>query len=258
MTALFCLPAPLTAIAGNESTPLRPISNLNRNESGMVWRSVGLTNVYIVVQVAQPWDTIALIGSNLRSSDTIRIRSGSTADNTVLSPSYDSGQIAAWSGVKADNATAKTVVDAGQVRAGQFIRIDFQVAGHPDGFAQAQRLIIGQALRHEGINVDAEFTIVDQSPSYSGPNWIAYDEYPPLSQWKVKIDWISQADFITIWQPFLQGIGVTKPFLFVPVMGDTARYQVEAVFGSMTASVAPKHPSFNLWNIEFTQRALAP
>jgi hypothetical protein len=221
----------------------------------MVWRSAGLADPHFIVRLDRDFDTVALVGSNLRSTDTIRLRVGDTADGTVTAPTLDM-TVQAWVGVKADEATAKSLVYHGDIRSGRYLRIDISAGDHPDQFVEVSRLVVGKRLTHPAVDMDAEMTLLDQSPSYTGPNWTAFDEYPVLAQWKVKTSWIKDADWRVHWVPFLLRVGITRPFLFIPVMSEPERWPLDMTFGNLLASATGQHRNANLWALELTQRAL--
>lgn len=257
MSALFCLPLDFSIVSANENST-RPADFLRRDAAGLVWRSGNLSNVSLVVQVAGDFDTIAMIGSNLRSNDTIRVRIGATEAGSSTAPVYDSGHLPAWSGVKSEGAGAKSLLYNAELHTARFVRIDITASGHPDLWVQAQRLVIGKRIEHAAIDQDSELGWIDLSPSYQGPGYLAFSEYPTLAQWKIKLSWVSDWNFLNVWAPFLQKTGITQPFLFIPVVENAARFQTEMVFGNMVSSVQPRHPGFDLWALEMTIRALAP
>ncbi|MGA1850461.1 hypothetical protein VH570_06445 [Sphingobium sp. HT1-2] len=256
MTAILVAPLPFTVISGDAAAN-RPVSNLGKNPPGLVWRVDGET-ASIVVQVDTMFDTVALIGSNLRSFDTVRVRVGATAAATVSAPSFDSSAVPAWSGTKVDGAGAKTIIRAPNTMVSRFVRIDIGAPGHLDGFIEAQRLVIGKAIQHDAIDRDAETTWVDSSPSYTGPNWSAFDEYVPLQQTKAALSWVSSDAFHAEWAPFLSKVGITTPVLLVPSLEEVGRHQTTALFGHVQQSIAVRHPAWNTHNLELTVRALAP
>jgi hypothetical protein len=256
MTSILVAPLPFTVISGDAAAN-RPVSNLAKNPPGLVWRVDGEMASF-VVQVDAPFDTVALIGSNLRSFDTVRIRVAATAAATVSAPLWDSSAVAAWSGTKIDGAGAKTIIRAPSTMVSRFVRVDLAAPGHLDGFIEAQRLVIGKAVAHDAIDRDAETTWVDSSPSYTGPNWSAFDPYPTVQQTKAALSWVSSDAFHAEWAPFLSKVGITTPVLLVPSLEEVGRHQTTALFGHVQQSIAVRHPAWNTHNLELTVRALAP
>ncbi|MGK2911223.1 MAG: hypothetical protein ACSLE1_15690 [Sphingobium sp.] len=211
----------------------------------------------IVATNSQAWDTVALIGSNLRATDTIRIRSANSAAATSATPLYDSGTNAAWTAPKPSLATAKSILKLPAARTDAFIRIDITATGHPAGYVQAQRLLFGKAITTDGVDASYEIGFEDQSVPYSGPGWQAFDEYPVLMTAKAKMSWLSDLAFRADWADFLQVVGQKKAFLFVPFVEAPDRIQTEAMFATITSKVSVPRPNSDNWIVELAMRSLA-
>ncbi|WP_242152591.1 hypothetical protein [Sphingomonas sp. BAUL-RG-20F-R05-02] len=181
---------------------------------GMVWRSANLTTVYLTVLVPAGWDTVALVENNMRSSDTWRIRAASTEAATTSGPTYDSGTLSAWSGAAPANR-AMSLVALPTARTETYVRIDITSTGNPDGFVQAQRLVIGKRLENVGADLGVERSYEDTSNVEDGPGYMQIDRFNVRTQWKFTISDIKEADWEGNWAPFLKRVGVSRSFLFV-------------------------------------------
>ena len=82
MSALIVRPLPFTEVIGGNANPLTPVSYMLTDHPAIVWRSANLTSVFFIVDMGSApvaYDTVALIGSNLRATDTVRVQTGTTA-----------------------------------------------------------------------------------------------------------------------------------------------------------------------------------
>lgn len=212
MATLFCAPFAFTVNASNSSATA-PATNMGMDAPGMVWRSANLTTVYVTVQVAGGWDTIALAGSNLRAGDTIRIRAAATAAATTSAPTLDT-TISAWMGV-APAAGALSLYTAAAARSEVFVRIDITATGHPSGYVEAQRLCIGKGFENPGLDIGAERTMEDMSSVEEGLGYTAINRYGVRVGWKLSISGIKEAEYEGVWHPFARAMGNSRAFLFV-------------------------------------------
>ena len=213
MATLFCAPLALSINGANAATTA-PASNLSMfNYPGMVWRSANLATVYVTAQIAGTWDTLALVGTNLRASDTVRIRAASTAAATTSAPAYDT-TIAAWTGV-APVGSALTLLTLPTARNETFDRIDITSTGNPAGYVEVQSLVIGQRFENPGLDIGAERTMEDMSGIEEGIGYTAINASGVRVGWKLTISGIKEADYEAVWHPFARKMGNSKPFLFV-------------------------------------------
>jgi hypothetical protein len=258
MSALFLKPIPFVISAGSSpnQAATAPASNTALDLPGLVWRSANLTTVNVIIDLGPTasYDYVAIIGSNLRATDTVLIQS---ANGTTGVGGYSSGSVPAYTGNKPDGFTTKTIKALGSTQTGRYMRLDFTVTGHPDGYVQVQRIVVGKAVVLDGIDADCEQTFEDQSVAYSGPNYTAFDEYPVLPGWKIKSSWIGDAAWRTTVRPFLISVGQNKPFLFVPRADQPTYWQEEAIFGRITSQAKGSHPNHDLWALDMAVTAIA-
>lgn len=241
MSAVLVAPLRFNSIAANERG-VAPAANLRVDEPGMVWRSADLTSVYLKMQLdGSAWDTIALVGCNLRSTDTIRIRAGasSTVVDGTTSLTVDQ-TFNAWSGTSPTAGALSFKLLAAAVTS-PFVRIDITSSANPSGYVQASRLVIGKRVITDGVSIGAEQTFEDMSNIEEGLGFTTVDEYGVRIGWKVTLEGISDAEYNNIWFPFLRKVGRNKGFVFIP--DDNSPYtQTQSVFGRITSNAKGSSP----------------
>ena len=237
MAAVLVAPLPFTALAANEQVTA-PFANTRSDEPGFVWRTANLTTTYGKVQLSgAEWDTFALVGSNLRATDTIRIRAGATSASVDGTAGLTVDQtFNAWSGVAPTGGALSFKLLTASVTS-PFVRIDITSAGNPANYVQAGRLVLGKRVETDGVNVGAEQTFEDSSVVESGPGYTSVDRYNTRIGWKVTLEGITDAKYYTNWFPFLRSVGITQAFVFIPDT-DSPYIQNQAVFCRVTGSAA--------------------
>lgn len=218
MTAIFCKPQSVTYEAASTLTVAEP-KNLSNDEPGMVWRSSGLSGVYVIFKTEnKPIDTIALIGNNLRATDTVRIRMGATVAELNGVAVYDH-TFDAWSGIAPlDDAISLFLLDAPVTH--QYIRLDFTSPGNPDGYVECCRLLLGTRIENVGIDIGREEEMEDTSAITDEYGSLTIDNYRVRQKMKINLSGVKDADYYESWQPFLKSVGTSKFFLFVEELGD--------------------------------------
>lgn len=258
MGALFVRPLSFAVSSANQSS-IAPASNANIDEPGLVYRSGNLTSVSVILDMgaSASYDTVAIVGSNLRSSDTVQVQTGTTNTGTG---SYNSSAQAAFTGSLPLGSTAKTIIKLGATRTERYIRLDFVSTGNPAGYVEAQRIVIGKALAltgGAGVNLGYEVTMNDQSIAYTGAGWRSFDRYQVLPALKLSVGTMGDVDWRNDWFGFLQSVGMNTAILCVPQDADPAGWQVDAVFGTITDKVSASVVSYGMRQVELTITALA-
>lgn len=208
---LYCAPNAVMA----QTTPGRetaPFSNLLRDEPARVWRSED-TTAQLTFQVSDEWDTFALVGNNLRATDTIRLRAGATLASLDATPPLDLTFVA-WTGM-APLAKAISFHLLSAPVAYSFVRIDINSPGNPDGFIEASRLVLGSRVATAGINIGAERRFLDGSVIEDGPGYTTIQEHRRRLLWKVGIGPIKATEYYGTWDRFLHRVGKSRGFLFI-------------------------------------------
>jgi hypothetical protein len=216
MASVFAAPQSFTVNASSEQTTA-PASNAGTPHPGLVWRSNGLTSVYVTVQ-------------NLRATDTVRVRGASSA--AMTSPVFDV-TAPAWSGV-APARGAMTVIQLANTYAPAFVRIDITSTGNPAGYVEVQRLVISKKVSCDGVDIGCEQAFEDQSAVEDTMGYTTVDEVRVRDAWKATVSNIKEADWYNTWYPFVRSMGKTRDFLFVPDT-DPTFMQNQVIMGRMTS-----------------------
>lgn len=145
-----------TAITPNNESTAGPVSNLQTMQPTDVWESTGGTpSLVINLGAVSDFNLVALLATNLGSSDTIRVRSadsesaltaGPTWDSTALAQSYigDEGHAFIWSSggqanqwVRIDIATASDPMYCGRLYIADAYQpsLNYLVSDNEDGYA---------------------------------------------------------------------------------------------------------------------------
>lgn len=252
MSVILCAPLAINIVAANQQATA-PGTNLRVDEPAMVYRSTG-TTASITAQVldSQPWDTICLVGSNLRATDTIKITAASSQADVNSGTNLTVNQtVAAWTGTAPTNGALSFVTLAAPVTS-PFVRIDITSNGNPAGYVQASRLVVGKRVNHDGVAMGAEQTYEDSSVVEEGPGFTSVERYNVRVGWKVTLDGIKDAAYYGNWFPFLRSVGKSRAFVFIP--DDASAYvQNQAVFCRVSSSPAKANfPGQDAGIVEFT------
>lgn len=251
MAALFALPHRFTPAATTPTPLAGSVAYLANDVAGQVWR--GAVSSYFVIDLGSrpvTYDTIALVATNLRPTDSVRVQTGTTDSGTgsldLITPAYD-GDYAAG---------AMVVVRLPANRSERFVRIDITAPGHPDAYVQVTRLVVAKAITTLGISPSSKQTFDDDSVRGRGPGYTTVDEYPTYVTWQVSCAMITDDDWLTKWNPFLRRAGNKRGILFIPETEMQSRWQSMAIFGLIEGSASGSGESFNSWRFEATIRSL--
>lgn len=255
MTALFCRPLPFSIVSANQAT-LHPATNAGLNEPAYVWRSTSL-NVGLVIDLGAgaSYDTVALIGTNLRATDTIQISTGTTNTGTG---SFFSGVVNAFTGTKPTAYTTKTVVKFPNVRTERYMRIDITATGHPDTYTSVQRLVVGKSVSTLGFDYGAEQSFIDPSAIQNVAGTDIIDQVATRPRWKISMSYVAASTWRQEWTNFLASVGKVVPILFVPNLEAPEDFQSEVIFGRIRNEATAKVTGNTLRQVELTIDALAP
>lgn len=149
-----------TLVASTEVSTL-PVSYLEDVQPEKKWRATGCAaeNITIDLGVATICTALSLIGHNLTSAATLRVRGAATAAGVTAAPSVDTGApgVSAWpaSGKHTDTNWPQelSLVRWSNAVAYRYWRLDIVDAANPAGYVQAGRLHIGKAFQ-PSFNVD--------------------------------------------------------------------------------------------------------
>ncbi len=253
----ICRPIPLTVVDGGNALSVGPASNLLREEPTMVFRSNGAGNVSLTFQSdGSPIDTIALLFTNLRATDTVQVRAANSAAETFSAPTYDSTALPAYTGVCAAPHRPKTIIYLAAPVSAPFWRIDISAPNHPAGYIEAVRFVIGKRLdlggRKAGIDWNCKFNWTDPS-TLTTTNGVTYgQQFAMLPGWSITSSLIADDDWTLNYNPALGMIGNYVPVLMVPNPGGIYT-QHEAVYGRITNGPLSAESAFrNGWTVDMT------
>lgn len=253
--AFLLTASPMSFETTNFELAAAPGANLTNDNMDMEWRSVGLDDIYVVMRCSSVVDTIALLHTNQRASDTIRVRAGASVADTLASPIYDSGIIPAFEGTKSEPYTTKTIIDLGQSVQAPFWRFEFFSPGHPDGQVKAARIVMGKRFEiPTGINYGWEKLLYDDSIITTGPNYEDVQEYPSRPGVKATLGQLDEDSFNRL-DAFMMSTGFKRPVLFAPEPDNPDTAQHWTVYGRMKDSKW-QNPYHNWWEVDLTVSGL--
>lgn len=201
------------------------VSNMLHDEMALVWRSTGVT-AYIMAVQEGPWNVVSLVGTNLRATDTVRIRAANSTSAVTTAPLLDQ-TIPAYSGVA--KATGGMVLFRLPTTVSlSHIRIDITSTGNPSGFVQVSNLIVGMAAEWDGVDQGAEVSYDNQGASY-------LRKFQTKPTWKITLSGITQAQWYNQWEDFFTQAGQRSGMLYVP-MYNHQFMQKQSAFVSMVGS----------------------
>lgn len=251
MAALFALPLRFTPAASTPAPLAGSVSYLANDVAGQVWR--GGTSSYFVIDLgaaAVAYDTVALVATNLRPTDTVRIQTGDGETN--MNGLDQTGP--AYAGNYAPGAIS--IFRLPSTRSERYVRVQITAPGHPDVFVQIGRVVVGKAITTLGIAPSSKQVFDDDSVRGRGPGYTTVDEYPTYVTWQISCAMITDDDWLTKWNPFLRRAGNKRGILFIPETELPARWQGMAIYGLIEGSASGSGESFNSWRFEATIRSL--
>jgi hypothetical protein len=250
MGAYVLAPAPIKIERADQSTT-GPASNLTKDHPAKVWRSSSATSASIDISGdSRVIDTIALVGSNLAFSDVMFVRFADTlAGLDAAAPISVPG----YTGNKSDRISTKTIISF-PAQSFRFIRVTV-LSSSPKVF-EAQRLVVGRAVRCSGLDYDAKFSVEDNSPAVAGVNYQEFRAYKRLPSWRATITVESDDAYYDEWMPFFTEVGTSLPLLFVP--DDESPRQNSIIFGRITAKAEGTSEGVDYWSIILAVTAVSP
>lgn len=250
--ALFVRPMDFAIASAATSTAGVPI-DMGNDEPGMVWRT-GLTG-WVVLDLGagvKPYDTVALVGTNLRATDTVRVRTGTATSGTGA---HDV-TTAAYTGTLPEGRSTTTIIRLASMRTERYLRLDFVATAHPAGFIEVMRACVGRAILCFNPDFGFEMIADDQSPVAQGPGYRTVDRYAPTPGAKFSLGWVTDDSWFADWWPMLLWAGTARALLFVPDETQPTRWPAQSVFGCLTTPARGKADSYNAWRCEAAIMAL--
>lgn len=244
-------PLPFSVVSAS-ATSAGSTAYTNNDVPGLVWRS-GTTTTIVLDLGGQAYDTIALIGTNLRTTDMVAIQTGTGTGGTG---SYASGNIAAYTGFKPPLSLTKTICRI-PPRSERYVSITISATNHPDGYVELQRIVVGKAISFSGVETGARFGFNDQSVITQGPGYRSVDEYPSFATCKISTGWITDLSWRTEWYPALQYVGNRKSVLFVLEETQPDRWQTDSIFGPIVTKAEGEALHFDAYRLEMVIEAVS-
>ncbi len=224
-----------------------PVENLTNDNMDMEWGSLGLNDVYFVLRNVGAVDTVAVLFSNLRPGDTLRVRAANSVSATLSAPLWDSGAIPAVVGTLAAPYTAKTLIDVPKGTQATYWRFDFSSPSNPDGQVKASRVVMGERLViGSGIDYEWKKGVIDDSIINTAPNYEDVQEFPSRPMVEAELSMMSEDDFNAL-DGFMMRVGVKRPVLFAPEPDNLDSVQAWTVYGRMKNQYKGMNAYHKLW-----------
>lgn len=237
---------PLRVVEASLELASSPAANLTNDNMDMAWRSFNLNAPYVVLECSGAVDTIGILHTNQRATDTVRIRAANSPAEALSTPVWDSGELPAYAGALREPYTAKTLVDVPSVSA-TYWRFDFTCPGHPADQVEVSRIVLGERLVI-GSGIDYEWTkgLVDDSTILTGPNYEDVIEYTSRPKVKATMGGMEEAMFNEL-DAFMMRVGTKTPVLFAPEPSNPDSYQQWTVYGRVKVLFDGMNLYHNLW-----------
>lgn len=193
-------------LAASSAVSTLPVANLQTIQPQKKWRSGGTTeSITIQAASALVWNAACLVGHNLTSAATIRVRGGTTAGNVTAAPTVDTGAVSAWPATGkptvANWPNYLSLVTWATPIALQYWRLDIADAGNAAGYLEAGRLVIGKswqpAFNFDGTGSPIAFDTMDtQTKTAFGYLYTSRGPQSPARMFNLQISGTDQRDVL--------------------------------------------------------------
>lgn len=249
MSAVFVRPLPFTAASTSPTPAGGSVLHLANDNYGTGWR-FGFSGAYLIVDLGPDpvaYNYVALFGANFTAADTVQIRTG-TDTNAVNG--YSGAALPAYLGTKDASTTTKAIVKLASTRTERYVRIDIVASGHTDSYLQFSRLVIGQAILADAIELGAEQTFETQSVIETGAGWRNTDDYASLDAWKFSTSWIDETAWRSTWSPMLRYASRGRGIMFIADDSRPTTWQNDTIFGFLVSTATGKWDAYNCLRFE--------
>ena len=228
------------------------LANLLSNRVGQVARfgtgAIGAYNIDVDLGVARSVGIGAILWSNLRTGDTIRVTGGASVGATTV----DSGTVAApYSTSTSTSFATKSVGLIGGGNASyRYWRFTMNVNGSalPEGYLQISRLLLA-----EKIDFAVDYSQIDLLDDDRGQ--VDRSDYGEDIEdvrrvtfgWRVRWRYGSQAEMLSIHQRMTM-LGNTKPILFCPIP-TASNAQDLLAFGKLKSAAKSGSQVYDIWEL---------
>jgi hypothetical protein len=248
MAAVFTRPLAFTVLSADQGT-IAMAANANDDRVGMVWRTTGLAGFVVLdMGAGAAYDTIAIVGSTLAASDTVRVRTGTATTGIGVTDASKS----AYTGIKPDGFSSKTIFTLG-TRTERYVRIDFASAA----IVEVQRIVVGPSIATIGLDQGPEHSIIDSSNIATILGADTVEAGLRKAKWKCSMSMVSETDWRNAWMGFFARVGKSVPILFCPFSDKPENFQADVVYGRLRTDATATIPG-GIWRVvELTVEGLA-
>ena len=239
-TSFFLKPLPIAAVTASSTGTGFSAPHLGLEETGLTWRSAsGVASTYLIIDLGsvQSVDLVGLLFSNLRATDTVRVRAYDSSANataggsTGLVAGSDTGNAFAYVGNKAAIYRTKTLRLYSTPVSARHWRIDITATGHPDNFVEAVRVVLGKTVS-PGRDIENGYSrfVTDPSLPFNGPSFFDWQRYARLPGCRANWVWINPDTYFDTVLPFIHEVGNSQNILFVRT-DDPTKWQNDVIYG---------------------------
>lgn len=242
-----------TITASSAQTNL-PAANLIGPSPSKVWRSSGLSTVYVVIDLgaATAIDMVSMVNVNWTTSATWRIRGATSESNLTASPGYDSTAVTPWPGgtkPTEDWNQHAPFRQLGSTQTYRWWRIDITDAGNTDGYLEAGALLIGAAVTVtynsiRGWQFGDDPASIVQYTAY-GRSVVDPRDNPRIKA--IPFSALPRADVMAGLGAMLRERGVAKPFLTVVDPSATTYLHVNTIYGLRVGAWSVEQAHYELF-----------
>lgn len=245
MSAVFLRSLPLAIVTSN-ALDRAPARRVLSPEPALVMRASGNTAIITFdVGSTKAYDTIAVM-ANIGSAGVVRSRGGSDKSMTTA---IDFDQSASWSGIAPDERHALIYLTLPASETSRYVRLDIQDTGLAE--IEVSHVLIGQRIECDGIDGEPEFTPRSGTDIEDGSGWTTASENRTRLGWKFSVGNVKRTPFFTQWSPFINGVNIAKPFMFIPDTETDVRQRQAGIYRNVDM---PKTSELydDRWKMEFT------
>ncbi len=249
MAAVFTRPLPFTVLSADQGT-YATAANANDDRPGMVWRTTGLAGFVVLdMGAGAAYDTVAIVGSTLLATDTVRVRTGTAATGIGVT---DTAARVAFTGIKPEGFTTKTIFTLGK-RTERYVRIDFVSAA----IVEVQRIVVGPSIATVGLDFGPEHSVIDSSEINTTLGADTVETGLRKAKWKCSMSMVTADDWRNTWIGFFASVGKSTPILFNPFSDEPNNYQADVVYGRLRTDATSEIQGGIYRTVQLTVEGLA-
>lgn len=255
MTALF-LHSPSGAFTVTSATNLNaatPKENLTSDMLGMDCRFTSTGTVIVLDRGGTTeWDTIAFLQSTIVPTATVLIETSTASNFTGAVTVFATATVPLGT---VSSSRRKCHFHRITATTHRYVRITF--ASATGGF-DLGRILIGKAVTFDGITTDAERTVDDRADISVFGAYRSVLDRPTLLGWNFGTTWMTDSFYRYTWLPFLQTVGFSRYFLFVPLVEETNNLQADWCYGHVTSKASVEYVGTDTWITKMAMMGIYP